>query len=148
MMGKLGFDIVVSKLPANDLQFCQQAIRTYDAVKNIIWQGDQYRLADPQTGNIASVLYMKNDKTSGVLFNYLVNNRYDEGSKLPILLKGLDPGKKYTLEEVNLYPGTKSTLDAGKIYSGDFLMTVGFNPDVRSSRSSVVLHVKEYGSAR
>jgi alpha-galactosidase len=144
MMGKLGFDIVVSKLPANDLQFCQQAIRTYDAVKGLIWQGDQYRLADPQTGNIASVLYMKSDKTSGILFNYLVNNRYDEGSKLPILLKGLDPRKKYKLEEVNLYPGTKSTIDAGKIYSGDFLMTVGFNPDVKSSRTSVVLQVKEY----
>lgn len=144
MMGKLGFDIVVSKLPANDLQFCQQAIRTYDAVKSIIWQGDQYRLADPQTGNIASVLYMKNDKSAGIMFNYLVNNRYDEGSKLPLLLKGLDPRKKYQLEEVDLYPGTKSTIDSAKVYSGDFLMTVGFNPDVRSSRTSVVLQVKEF----
>lgn len=142
MMGKVGFDIVVSKLPANDLKYCQDAIQTYNKVKEIIWQGDQYRLADPLAGNLASVLYLDEAKGNGVLFNYLVNNRYDEGSKLPVLLKGLDPGKKYRLEEVNLYPGTKTTLDAGKVYSGEFLMTVGYNPDVRSSRSSVVLVIK------
>jgi alpha-galactosidase len=142
MMGKLGFDIVVSKLPANDLKYCQDAIQTYNKVKDVIWQGDQYRLTDPLTGSVASVLYMDEQKKNGVMFNYLVNNRYDEGSKLPVLLKGLDPSKKYKLEEVNLYPGTKTSLDVSKVYSGEFLMTVGFNPDVKASRSSVVLTVK------
>ncbi|WP_225872310.1 alpha-galactosidase [Pedobacter frigidisoli] len=48
MMGKLGFDIVVSKLPENDLKFCQQAIRNYNDLKQTIWQGEQYRLAIQQ----------------------------------------------------------------------------------------------------
>src|SRR5258708_5817489 len=142
MMGKLGFDIVVSQLNPQDLEYCQNAIRTYNAVKAIIWQGDQYRLSDPVTSSIASVLYLDSAKTSGVIFNYLVNNRYDAGSKLPILLKGLDPAKKYRITEIDLYPGTQSTIGAGKVYTGDFLMNIGFNPEVHAGRTSVVLKLE------
>jgi len=141
MMGKLGFDIVISHLSANDLEFGKTAIVNYNAVKDVIWHGDQYRLADPREGNTASVLYMDTQKTSGVIFNYLVNNRYDEGSKLPILLNGLDAAKKYTIKEINLYPGVSSPIDANQVYTGDFLMKVGFNPELRSSRTSVVLKI-------
>ena len=143
MMGKLGFDIVVSKLSPSDLKYCQQAIQLYNSIKPIIWQGNQYRLSDPTANSVASVLYLNETKNSGVMFNYLVNNRYKEGSVLPIRLQGLDPAKKYRISEVNLYPDTKSTLEAGKIYSGDFLMKVGFNPDVRAVRASVVLQLDE-----
>lgn len=142
MMGKLGFDIVLSKLSENDLKYCQDAIKTYNSLKPIIWQGDQYRLANPREGSVASMLYMNEGKSSGVIFNYLVNNRYGEGSKFPVLLKGLDPLKKYTIREVNLYPGTNSTIDASKVYTGDFLMKVGFNPDVNAGRTSVVLTIE------
>ncbi|WP_069659791.1 alpha-galactosidase [Arcticibacter eurypsychrophilus] len=143
MMGKLGFDIVVSKLNGNDLKFCQDAIQTYDVMKPVIWQGDQYRLANPREGSVASVLYLNAEKSSGVIFNYLVNNRYGEGSKRPILLKGLDAAQKYKLKEVNLYPGVNSTIDDSRIYTGDFLMKVGFNPDVNAGRTSVVLQLDE-----
>ena len=139
MMGKLGFDIVVSKLSPQDLEFCQNAVKTYNTVKQLVWQGDQYRLSDPVTSSVASVLYLDSVKTSGVIFNYLVNARYSAGSKLPIRLKGLDPFKKYHLTEINLYPGTGSPIDAGKVYTGDFLMNIGFNPEVRGGRASVVL---------
>lgn len=143
MMGKLGFDIVVSKLSENDLKYCKDAIQTYNSLKQVIWQGDQYRLANPREGSVASVLYLDAEKTSGVIFNYLVNNRYDESSKRPILLKGLDAAKKYKFTEVNVYPGVTSTIDASKVYTGDFLMKIGFNPDVNSNRTSVVLKLEE-----
>lgn len=141
MMGKLGFDIVVSHLSENDLEFGKTAIANYNAVKAVIWHGDQYRLADPREGSIAAVLYMDAQKTSGVIFNYLVNNRYDAGSKLPILLNGLDAAKKYSIKEINLYPGISSAIDPTKVYTGDFLMKVGFNPELKSSRTSVVLKI-------
>ncbi|MET1054718.1 MAG: alpha-galactosidase, partial [Pedobacter sp.] len=143
MMGKLGFDIVVSKLSENDLRFCQDAIRHYNSLKQVIWQGDQYRLANPVEKSVAAVLYLNKEKSTGVIFNYLVNNRYDEGSKQPILLKGLDAGKKYSIKEINLYPGSKSTIDSTKEYTGDFLMKIGYNPDVNARRSSVVLQIEE-----
>ncbi|WP_255430991.1 GH36 C-terminal domain-containing protein [Pedobacter sp. N36a] len=90
MMGKLGFDIVVSELAEKDLRF----------------------------------------ETTGVIFNYLVNNRYRTNSRSPILLKGLDPSKNYRIHEINLYPGTISSIKGNQLYSGDFLCTLGFNPDV------------------
>ncbi|AXY73528.1 alpha-galactosidase [Paraflavitalea soli] len=142
MMGKLGFDIVVSDLKEKDLRFCQDALTTYNTVKPIIWQGDQYRLQGPRENAVAAVMYVNAAKTNGIVFNYLVSNRYDAGSLLPIRLKGLDPQKRYTIRELNVYPGVTSTIDSSKVYTGEFLLKVGFNPEVKSGRNSVVLEVK------
>lgn len=142
MMGRLGFDIVVDKLSSGDLSFCQDAVKCYDAIKPVIWQGDQYRLSDPREQNVASVMYVDSAKSSAVMFNYLVNYRYDEGSKSPIYLKGLDPLKRYRIKEINLYPGTQSTID-GQEYSGDFLMTIGIDPIVSTNKTSVVIQLSE-----
>lgn len=141
MMGKLGFDIVVHDLKDNDLAFCKQAIENYNRVKLVIWHGEQYRLSDPKKESIAAVLYINEEKTSGIIFNYLVNYRYGEGSRFPIKLKGLDASKQYTVRELNVYPGATSPIDAAKVYSGDFLMKVGFNPQVSGNRASVVLQI-------
>ncbi|MBN9384338.1 MAG: alpha-galactosidase [Chitinophagaceae bacterium] len=143
MMGKLGFDIVVSKLKPEDLQFVQSAVSNYNSLKDVIWAGDQFRLSNPTDNSVASVLYVDEGKSRGVLFNYLVNERYGAGSLLPIRLKGLDPARKYRVAETNLYPGTSSTLETGKVYTGDFLMKVGINPDVRAGRASVILTLNE-----
>lgn len=143
MMGKLGFDIVISHLKDNDLKYVQNAVKTYNDIKLIIWQGDQYRLSNPRDASVASMLFMDAERSSGIIFNYLVNNRYDESSKLPIRLKGLDAAKKYRIKELNIYPGTNSSIDSSKTYSGEFLMTVGFNPNVNSARTSVVLQLEK-----
>ncbi|WP_276482706.1 alpha-galactosidase [Paraflavitalea pollutisoli] len=141
MMGKLGFDIVVSHLEEKDLRFCQEALKNYESLKPVIWQGNQYRLQSPHDHAVAAIAYLNTQQTRGVVFNYLVNNRYEAGSVLPIKLKGLDPARRYRLQELNVYPGTKSTIDSSKTYSGEFLMTVGYNPDVKASRASVVLEI-------
>lgn len=138
MMGKLGFDIVVHELEEKDLTFCQDAIKKYNEVKPVILYGDQYRLADPKSNAVASLMYVSEDKNSGIIFSYLVNNRYGKRSETPIKLKGLDPDKKYWIKEVNLYPGRGSRIDGKQLYSGDYLMKIGFNPDVNARRASVV----------
>lgn len=142
MMGKLGFDIVVSELNDKDLTFCQDAIVTYNKIKDIIWHGDQYRLADPRKGNFAAIQYIDANRSTGIIFNYLVNNRYDEGSHFPILMKGLDANKNYKIKEINMYPETSSSIDSQQLYSGEFLMTVGINPDLNKDRTSVVLEIE------
>lgn len=143
MMGKLGFDIVVGKLSPNDLAFCQNAVKNYNAVKQIVWQGDQYRLSNPRENSVAAIMYVNENKTAAVMFNYLVNNRYEEGSKFPILLKGLEPSASYKIKEINLYPGQNTTLDTAKTYSGEFLMQIGYNPQVTATRTSVVLQIEK-----
>jgi alpha-galactosidase len=93
---------------------------------------------------MASLMYVKQDKSKAIIFNYLVNYRQRlQTSVEPIKLNGLDPGKKYQIKEINLYPGSRSWLNAEKVYSGDFLMKVGFNPLVNLNRTSVVLEVNE-----
>jgi len=142
MMGKLGFDIVVSKLKPDELAYCQQAVKTYKQFSEAIWHGDQYRLLDPRENDAASIMYVDTTKNMAIMFNYLVNSRYNAGTHLPIRLKGLDPDKSYSVSEVNLFPGTKSTIP-NATYTGKFLMTVGINPDVREGRTSVLIGVKE-----
>jgi len=143
MMGKLGFDIVVKDLKEAERKFCQEAIGNYNTWKDVIWHGNQYRLANPEEGSIAAIMYLDEKKSKGVVFNYLVKSRYDEGSKLPIRLKGLDAAKQYRLKEINLYPGTASPVPSEQVYSGEFLMRVGFNPQVNTTRTSVVLEINE-----
>lgn len=144
MMGKLGFDIVVKNLSSAELDFCHRALKTYESAKELIWHGNQYRLSDPHTENLASIMYLDQDASKAIIFNYLVNYRFQQGSKLPVKLKGLDSAKRYTLQEVNLTAGSKTTLDDSQVYSGDFLMKVGFNPDVNLRRTSVVLLLSEF----
>lgn len=142
MMGKLGFDIVVSHLNDKDLQFCQEAIKNYNRLKNIIWHGNQYRLSHPRTNDVASMMYVDNNRSKAVVFNYLVNNRYGSGNQLPVRLKGLNPAKKYAVKEINIYPESRNSMQE-KVYSGDFLMHVGIDPRVNGSRASVVLEISE-----
>ncbi|QIL41374.1 alpha-galactosidase [Pedobacter sp. HDW13] len=142
MMGKLGYDVRVNELSKNDLLFSQNAVQTYNGFKDIVWHGQQYRLQDPYENKIASIAYVDDAKNQAVIFNYYVATLFTNGVILPIKLKGLDPAKKYKIEEINLYPNTKSPIDKDKVYSGDFLMKVGFNPEVNSNRTSVVLKVQ------
>ncbi|MEI6950552.1 alpha-galactosidase [Paraflavisolibacter sp. H34] len=143
-MGKLGFDIVAGHLSEADKTFAQEAVRRYHSFKDIVWQGDQYRLASPHEGPLAALMYVDAAKSNAIVFHYLVSNRFlQTATELPVKYNGLDPEKKYTVTEINLYPGTKSTIDSARVYTGDFLMKVGINPDVRGARTSVVLQVKE-----
>ena len=143
-MGKLGFDIVASKLNADDKLLCKQAITNYNSFKDIVWHGDMFRLVNPHENDIAALMYVNQDKSKAVVFNYLVNNRFNiTATERPVVFNGLDPNKKYTVKEINLYPGVSSTLTADKVYSGDFLMKAGINPNVTLKRTSVVLEVNE-----
>lgn len=143
MMGKLGFDIVVSKLSPDELSYCQNAIKLYKENSEAIWHGDQYRLQDPWKNDVASVMYVEPNQSKAIMFNYLVSNRYRAGTIKPICLKGLQADKQYTVKEVNMMQGQHSSIQAGT-YSGKFLMTVGINPVVSSGeRASVVISIEE-----
>jgi len=143
-MGKLGFDIVFSALSENDRKFCQEAVGNYNGYKDIIWKGDQYRLVNPHDNDMASMMYVSKDKARAVMFSFFVSNRQRLTTDVePIRLKGLDPAKKYKVEETNRYPGARTMPKSGNVYSGDFLMKAGINPGVSQNRTSVVLQLNE-----
>ena len=140
MMGKLGFDIVLDELNNDELKFCQEAIKSYNLLKNTIWQGTQFHLQDPWKNDAASLIFVDEKQNEAVMFTYLVNNRYGAGTTNPIVLKGLDSSKTYKVEEINIYPGTEAAV-VTKEYSGDFLMKVGVNPNVNQYHTSIVLKI-------
>ena len=146
MMGKLGYDIPVSRFDDNELAFSQQTLRTYARIKDIIWYGDLYRLVSPfrPENDIASLIYVSPTRDKAIWFSYLVSHRYRAESKRAIRLRGLDPAKIYRVEEINVYPNTPdSDIVRRCSFSGDYLMSVGFNPRVNSQRASVVLELAE-----
>lgn len=147
MMGKLGFDIPLHELKENDLDFCKAAVKTYNQINPIIFHGQQYRLQNPWDNDVASIMYVDSLKKKAIVMSYLVTNRYDAGSYLPVKLKGLDANARYEIKEINLYPGAKSNLEAGAVYTGDFLMSVGLNPEVNADRSSVLIELQSVGSS-
>ncbi|CAF1026575.1 unnamed protein product [Adineta steineri] len=147
MMGKLGYDIVVSKFNENELKFSQDVLLTYNRLKDIIWHGEQYRLVSPYRLNrdIASLMYVNENQDKAIWFTYLVGHRYLAGSNGAIRLKGLNSTKIYTIQEINIYPDTDpSTIISQQSLSGDYLMTYGFDSIVNIQRPSVVLELTEY----
>lgn len=145
MMGKMGYDIRINNFTPQELEFSKAAVKTYKDISNVIWKGDLYRLISPYDENRAVVMYVNEDKTRSVLFNYFLNLRKkDSFSK--VLLQGLDAGKQYRIKEINLFPGTKSLLaENGNIFSGAYLMEVGLNlaPGKLQSLTSTVVEITE-----
>ncbi|MEJ6979627.1 alpha-galactosidase [Pedobacter sp. P351] len=143
MMGKMGYDIVVSNLDENDLKFSQQSVANYHSFSDLVWHGDLFRLVNPRENPFASLMFVNETKNRAIIFSYFTSSRFGKGSLTPVRFKGLDPQKKYTVREINLYPGTQSALATNLVFSGEFLMTIGFNPQVNASRTSVVLELIE-----
>lgn len=126
-MCKLGFDLGLKELSADELLYCQEAVANWKRLQPVILDGSQYRLVSPYESNHMAVNYVGADSRKAVLFAYDLYPRYQE-KLLPVKLQGLDPHKRYKVEEINLMPGVESTLPAnGKELSGDYLMKVGLD---------------------
>lgn len=126
-MCKLGFDLGLQELSADELLYCQTAVANWKRLQSVILDGSQYRLASPYESNHMAVNYVSTDHDKAVLFAYDLYPRYQE-KLLPVRLQGLDPMKRYQVKEINLMPGTQSALTAdGKVLSGDYLMKIGLD---------------------
>ena len=126
-MCKLGFDIGLKDLNKDELTFCQTAVANWKRLQNVILDGEQYRLVSPYETNHMALNYVSKDANKAVLFAYDIHPRFSE-KLFKVKLQGLNPNKKYKVEEINLMPSAKSGMEAnGKVYSGDFLMKVGID---------------------
>ncbi len=126
-MGKLGFDINLKTLSADDYAFVRQALGNYHRLKPVILDGDQYRLVSPYDGDHAAAVYVSADKRQAVLFTYNLHPRYSRPLR-NVRMQGLDADRTYLVKEINLMPGTKSvSKEDGKRYTGDYLMKHGLD---------------------
>ena len=140
-MCKLGFDIGLKELSADELAYCQQAVANWKRLQPAVMDGDQYRLVSPYESNHAAVEYVDKSKTMAVLFAYDLSPRFQE--KLSsVKLQELDPDKKYLVKEINLMPGTKSKFAQNeKVFTGDYLMKVGLDVFTYNHNTSKVIEI-------
>ena len=140
-MCKLGFDIGLKDLTAEELEYCQQAVENWKRFQPAVMDGDQYRLVSPYETNHAAVEYVDKSKNSAIIFAYNLSTRFQE-KLLPVKLRGLDPDKNYLVKEINLMPGTESTFTQNnKVFTGDYLMKVGLNILSWHQNTSTVLEL-------
>ena len=57
-MCKLGFDIGLKELTADELTYCQTAVANWKRLQSAIMDGDQYRLVSPYEGNHMALNYV------------------------------------------------------------------------------------------
>lgn len=143
MMGKMGYDIPVKELTADELKFSQEAVANYKRLTDVIWHGDLYRLVSPYDENRAVLMYVNGDKTKSVLFSYTMNARFGETME-KVRLQGLDPAKTYKVEEINNFPGQRRTFrESGKTFTGEYLMNVGVEVSANRAVTSCVLEISQ-----
>ena len=140
-MCKLGFDIGLKELSADELAYCQQAVVNWKRLQPAVMDGDQYRLVSPYESNHAAVEYVDKSKNMAVLFAYDLSPRFQE--KLhTVKLQGLNPEKKYKVKEINLMPDTESKfVQNGKVFTGDYLMKVGLDVFTYHHNTSMVIEI-------
>ena len=138
-MGKLGFDIKLSDMTEQEIQYAHEAVANYHRLHPVIGDGDMYRLISPYEQQHAATQFVSKDRRHSVLFAFDIHPRF--GDKLRyVKFRGLDPALQYRVNEINLMPG-QSTWVKDRTYSGDFLMTVGLDILSAGSMKSRVVEV-------
>lgn len=140
-MCKLGFDIGLDELTADELAYCQEGVANWKRLKPAIMDGTQYRLVSPYQSEHAAVEYMDKSGDMGVLFAYNLSPRFK--SKLNrVKLQGLDPDKRYLVKEINLMPSTESKFPQNnQVFSGDYLMKIGLDVFTDVHNTSMVVEI-------
>ena len=144
MAAKLGMDLQPSQMTKEEYSFSQNAIKTYKEIRNTILMGDLYRILSPYKSNRTVYMYVNENKSEAVIFNFLVRKEVYAKPKA-IVLQGLDPDKMYTLQEINKESERRSNFRKyeGKSFSGDYLMKVGLNFTMSNEMESIVFKLNE-----
>ncbi|MDY4175415.1 MAG: alpha-galactosidase, partial [Bacteroidales bacterium] len=124
MSGRLGMEIQPKNMTDEEKTFCQKVISDYKTVRPVIQFGDLYRLHSPYEGdNLASLMYVTQDKAKAVYFWYKLETMKDEHFPR-VKMQGLDPNKKYVVHELNRIDNKPLDCE-GKSYTGAYLMANG-----------------------
>ena len=144
MAAKLGMDLQPSQMTEKEYDFSKKAIQTYKEIRKTILMGDLYRILSPYKNNRTAYMYVDENKSEAVVFNFLIRKEVYPKPKT-IVLQGLDPDKKYILQEINKDPDDWSRFSKyeGKTFSGDYLMKVGLNFAMYNEMESVVFKLNE-----
>ena len=129
MSGRLGLELQPQRLQPEEIAWTNQAVSEYKRIRPVVQFGDLYRLVSPYTHDLAALLYVleNNGKQQAVFLAYLKDHRLISEYG-PVRLAGLDPAKRYTINEFNLELNQKPIVaETGRILGGDYLMARGLH---------------------
>jgi alpha-galactosidase len=126
MTGALGIGLNLNQVSSSDLEICREMILQYKSIRDIIQEGDLYRLHSPREAFYSVALYVSKDKSRGALFIFLHSQKFNNQLP-PIRLNGLDEHAVYKISE------TQETL------SGSALMHRGIKHTLTGDLSSKLI---------
>lgn len=135
MSGVLGIGNNMTKWNDQEKEIAKTKIAQYKQIRDVVHNGDLYRLASPFESTRCVLQYNSKDKNESVIFCYELNTQLLGSSTYPnrnpyLKLIGLDANKQYQFE------GEKD------IYTGDQLMSVGFRYPLWKAATSKILRLK------
>jgi len=142
LTAKLGMDLQPSQMTPEEYAFSKNAIQTYKEIRKTVLFGDLYRILSPYTSNRVVYMYVNENKSEAIVFNFLIRKEV-YATPPNYVLQGLDPQKKYKLTEINKEDNNRSRFSKyeGKTFSGEYLMKVGLNFTMSEEYESVVFKV-------
>lgn len=134
MAGSFGYEMDLNLLTEDEKEVVKAQVEDYKKYYDIIHNGDYYRLASPQgDSEFTAWQFVSGDKTR-TLINLVITHVRANAPDLWFKLRGLDPEKRYRLEE------------NGRIYSGSALMNAGISiPMIMGDYPAVQMEFKEIG---
>lgn len=138
MSGALGLDLDVAKLSPQERKQIADGVALYKAdLRDLISQGDLYRLESPYAGPRAALEIVSPERNRAVLFVYQLK----AGPSQPVRLEGLDPKKKYRIREVNLEKGAVSGLSADDKVLEEATLAAGLTVPLEGEYTSAVIEL-------
>ncbi|MBI5380340.1 MAG: alpha-galactosidase [Opitutae bacterium] len=139
LTGALGVDRDVSRwTPAERATVAATIALYHNRIRDLVQQGDQYRLESPYEGKRAALDYVSPDRARAVLFVYQLGET--AATLGPVKPRGLDPAQRYRVREINLPAKAKSRLALhDQVVSGASLMSEGVQPPLRHAVESLVV---------
>ena len=148
MSGRMGFELRPETLTPEEVEFSKRAVEVYKRIRETVQLGDLYRLDSPYECDHASMLFASRDKSHAVLMVY-GRERVANRDCANLRIRGLDPDRKYFVEEVNMT--TKASGEPhchvkcvhGDTVSGAALMAVGLQYWLGPENDSFIVEFTE-----
>ena len=130
MMGSLGIGTNLLKWTEEEREEAGKLVRRYKQIRDVVQEGDQYRLLSPQEGETTAVQYVSEDKRTSVIFVFRNPHQF------------LDPSPKIYprgLGEDSIYRVT----DVQEPRSGGALMGRGIEVPLEGDLTSVMIELAQ-----
>lgn len=140
MSGRLGFELHPKDLSSDELAFAKRAVADYKRIRNVVQQGDLYRLVSPYENDYAALMYVNADRTQAVVFILGL----DRASELKggLKLQGLAPELNYRVQELTT-AGNRQPCD-GTSVAGVRLMSEGLPYTLTGPYGSAVFYIESH----